>query len=174
MGGSVTFQEALRARLGLIKPSREQVEAIKKEKNPKDILTPGIEQLVGLLHSRGTIVYLVSGGFHCMIDPLADYLNIPRENVFANRILFNDKGDYAGFDEEQPTSRTGGKPKVVGQIKEKYKIVVMIGDGATDMEACPPADTFIGFGGNVVREKVKAGAPWFIYSITDLITELQL
>ena len=27
---------------------------------------------------------------------------------------------------------------------------VMIGDGATDMEACPPADAFIGFGGNAV------------------------
>ena len=32
---------------------------------------------------------------------------------------------------------------------------------------------FIGFGGNIVREKVKAGAPWFIYDIQDLITELQ-
>ena len=43
MGGSVTFQEALGARLGLMQPSLEQVEAIKKVKNPKDILTPGIE-----------------------------------------------------------------------------------------------------------------------------------
>ncbi len=30
-----------------------------------------------------------------MIDPLADYLNIPRENVFANRILFKDDGMVA-------------------------------------------------------------------------------
>lgn len=34
-------------------------------------------------------------------------------------------------------------------------------------------DTFIGFGGNVVRDKVKAGAPWFIYDIHDLITEME-
>lgn len=33
-------------------------------------------------------------------------------------------------------------------------------------------DTFIGFGGNVVREKVKAGAPWYVYDFQDLIEEL--
>ena len=30
----------------------------------------------------------------------------------------------------------------------------MIGDGATDLAAAPPADAFIGFGGNVVRDTV--------------------
>ena len=34
-------------------------------------------------------------------------------------------------------------------------------------------DTFIGFGGNVVREKVKKNAPWFIYSFQDLIDALE-
>lgn len=32
---------------------------------------------------------------------------------------------------------------------------------------------FIGFGGNAVREKVRDGAPWYIYDILDLITELE-
>ena len=36
----------------------------------------------------------------------------------------------------------------------------------------PLQDTFIGFGGNVVREKVKAGAPWFVYHFQELIDEL--
>ncbi len=35
-------------------------------------------------------------------------------------------------------------------------------------------DTFIGFGGNVVREKVRAGAPWYVYDFQDLIEELVL
>jgi phosphoserine phosphatase len=39
----------------------------------------------------------------------------------------------------------------------------MIGDGATDMQAKPPADAFIGFGGVVEREKVKLNADWYIY-----------
>lgn len=35
-------------------------------------------------------------------------------------------------------------------------------------------DTFIGFGGNVVREKVKLGAPWYVYDFQELIDELVL
>lgn len=55
-------------------------------------------------------------------------------------------GEYAGFDENQCTSRTGGKGQVIRNLKEKhgYETVVMIGDGITDWEACPPADLFIG------------------------------
>ena len=34
-------------------------------------------------------------------------------------------------------------------------------------------DTFIGFGGNVVREKVREGAPWFVSSFRELIQELE-
>lgn len=51
------------------------------------------------------------------------------------------KGEYAGFDETQPTAESGGKGKVISLLKEKYgfKKIVMIGDGATDLEACPPA-----------------------------------
>jgi len=50
-------------------------------------------------------------------------------------------GEYAGFDETQPTAESGGKGKVITHLKEQFhfKKVVMIGDGATDMEACPPA-----------------------------------
>ena len=50
-------------------------------------------------------------------------------------------GEHAGFCEEQPTCATGGKPTVVGMLKKKhsYKNIVMIGDGATDLEAFPPA-----------------------------------
>lgn len=55
-------------------------------------------------------------------------------------------GEYAGFDESEPTSRTGGKAIVIDTLKKKhnFKNLVHIGDGATDLEACPPADAFIG------------------------------
>ena len=52
--------------------------------------------------------------------------------------------------------------------------LVMIGDGATDMETCPPADGFIGFGGNVIREKVRDHSPWFVTSFQELLDELKV
>ena len=47
------------------------------------------------------------------------------------------RGEFIGFDPWQPTSRAGGKAIVVQNLKREhgFKIVVMIGDGATDMEA---------------------------------------
>lgn len=55
-------------------------------------------------------------------------------------------GEFAGFDEDELTSRSGGKAEVIRRLKEErgFKIVVHIGDGATDLEASPPADAFIG------------------------------
>ena len=43
----------------------------------------------------------------------------------------------------------------------------------TDLEAYPPADLFIGFGGNVTREKVKENSPWFVTEFKELIDNLQ-
>ena len=50
--------------------------------------------------------------------------------------------------------------------------LVMIGDGMTDLEAYPPADLFIGFGGNKIRKNVQDKAPWFVMSFLELISQL--
>lgn len=53
-------------------------------------------------------------------------------------------GDYAGFDDNQPTSSSGGKAIVARIIKKErgVKTLVMIEDGVTDMEAVPPAVSY--------------------------------
>lgn len=99
-----------------------------------------------------------------MINPVAETLKIPLHRVYANNLVFKEDGTFLGFDESEPTSRDGGKPAVIQSLKDAhgYETVVMVGDGATDMQARPPADAFIGFGGIVVRDSVKAGADWFV------------
>lgn len=49
-------------------------------------------QLVNLLISRGTSVYLVSGGFRQLVEPVAREIGVPMENIFANRLLFDEEG----------------------------------------------------------------------------------
>ncbi|KAK7495488.1 hypothetical protein BaRGS_00013186 [Batillaria attramentaria] len=171
MGGDVTFRQALTERLKIVNPSLKQVQDFIQSHPP--LLSDGIEELVSLLQSRKTSVFLVSGGFRRIIEPAAQCLNIPPEHLFANRLLF-ENGEYKGFDPEEPTSESGGKKRVAATLKEKFglKCLVMVGDGATDMEAAPPADAFIGYGGNVVREKVKEGAKWFVTDFRQLIDEL--
>lgn len=49
--------------------------------------------------------------------------------MFANTLLFTAEGDYAGFDENEPTSKDFGKSSVVEMIKSVYgyALVTMIG-----------------------------------------------
>ncbi|XP_030747197.1 phosphoserine phosphatase [Sitophilus oryzae] len=172
MGGSMTFQESLQLRLNIIQPSLSQVKDFIRSQPPT--LTPGIKNLVNLLHARKIPVYLISGGFQCIIAPVAKELHIPFEHIFANRLKFYYNGDFAGFDESQPTSRSGGKGVVIQHLKDKYhyRNLILIGDGATDLEACPPADAFIGYGGNIIRPSVKAKAKWFVTDFNEIINAI--
>jgi phosphoserine phosphatase len=165
MGGGVDYRTSLAARLDLFKPSLAQIAECLRARPL--VLTPGVKTLMDALKAKGCAVFLVSGGFRQVIEPLAvSELGIPKERVFANNLLFDPDGEYIGFDPDEPTASTGGKPRVCEQLKGQYgfKTVAMIGDGATDMEAKRDgaADVFIGFGGNVTRPDVKAGCDAWI------------
>jgi len=172
MEGGMKFEDALKARLDLLEPSRQQILDCLVE-HPLE-LTPGIENLVKTLHSKNVDVFLVSGGFRIMIEPLADMLNIPSDtHIVANTIHFEygSEGKYAGFCSDEPTSQDMGKPKALEGIQKdhpSYKTIVMVGDGATDAQAKPPAEAFIGFGGVIERKPVKKMADWFVTSFDDM------
>ncbi|XP_022194688.1 phosphoserine phosphatase isoform X2 [Nilaparvata lugens] len=172
MSGSLDFRQSLAMRLDLIRPSMSQVRDFVREKPAR--LTPGIKKLVEHLHRRVVDVYLISGGFRGIIGPVALELNIPLQNIYANKLKFYLTGEYAGFDENEPTSKSGGKGEVIRILKKNhgYSNVVMIGDGMTDFEACPPADAFIGYGGNVIREEVKKRCSWYVTDFNELVNAL--
>lgn len=171
MGGSMRFRTALEKRLEIIQPTIDQITQFRETQPIR--FSDGLEELVDMLHEKGTNVYLVSGGFRSIIEPAAELLGIPFQNIYANRLKFFYNGQYAGFDIREPTSDSGGKKLVAEKLKQKSKQLVFIGDGATDLEAYPPADLFIGYGGNVVRETVKQKAPWYITDFSELIQILQ-
>ncbi|XP_023893112.1 phosphoserine phosphatase, chloroplastic [Quercus suber] len=175
MSGSVPFEEALAARLSLFNPSLSQVQDFLEKRPPR--LSPGIEELVKMLRANNTTVYLISGGFRQMINPVASILGIPPENIYANQLLFGSSGEFVGFDTKEPTSRSGGKATAVQQIRKAhgYKALVMIGDGATDLEARKPggADLFICYAGVQHREAVAAKADWVVFNFRDLINSFE-
>lgn len=168
MEGGTKFQDALKGRLELMKPSRPSIEQCLQELPFQ--LTPGVEELIEALTVKGVDVYLVSGGFRIMIEPIALQVAVAKNRIYANTILFDDEGNYVGFDPNELTSADMGKPKALAHIKEahNYQTMVMVGDGATDAQAKPPADAFIGFGGVVVRKAVEDAADWFVKDFNDM------
>ena len=169
MNGDMSFEESLDMRLNIIKPSVNDIKSF-IDANLLEF-TDGIIDFIQLLQKNGKIIYLISGGFESLILPYAKILNIPKENVIANRFIHNSlTGEYMTFDKTSFTSKSGGKKEALQSIKNKYEkcSIIMIGDGVTDLEAKTEAELFIGFGGIVERKIVKDNSDCFIKSFHEL------
>ncbi|KAL7065281.1 hypothetical protein AAHC03_05131 [Spirometra sp. Aus1] len=169
MSGEMEFTSALAKRIHALQLTRSDLETFLNT-FPLS-LTPGIMRLINALRASNIKVYLVSGGIYEMVVRVAQELNVPEGNVYVNRLIYSEDGRCIGFDPSEPTSRSDGKMTVVEQIKASLPPgsgVLMVGDGMTDAAAAPPADAFIGFGGNVVRPAVQRATPYYFYSFDDM------
>ena len=166
MDGGIPLETVFARRLELIRPTRAEVEAIAA----KYLATvePDAAAALARIRAAGWTTIVVSGGFTEAILPLARSLGIDR--VEAVGLRFAADGAYAGFDTEAPTARSRGKNAVARRLRAELAAseVVMVGDGASDLEVKGDADRVIGFGRYAVRAKVKAGADAFITRLADL------
>ena len=166
MNGGTPMEEIFAKRLNMIKPTLAELQAI----GTKYIATvePTAVETLDKLRAAGWKIAIVSGGFTQAIMPLAKFLGVAR--VEAVVLKFNEDGTYAGFDETCPTSKSKGKNMIARRLRADFKAqtVVMVGDGASDLEVKGDVDKVIGFGRYVVRPKVKAGADAFVMSLADL------
>ena len=167
MDGGTPMEAIFAKRLEIIKPTKAELESI----GAKYIATvePTAKATLEKLRAAGWRIAIVSGGFTQAIRPLADFLGIDR--VEAVVLKFHADGSYAGFDESCPTCKSKGKNVVARRLRAEHHAtrVVMIGDGASDLEVKGDADLVIGFGRYVQRPKVVAGADKFIRSLAELI-----
>nr|CAH8849374.1 unnamed protein product [Trichobilharzia regenti] len=172
MSGELDFTQAFEARLSMMNLTKKKLDEFMDNYPVK--LTPGIENLIQQFKENGVHIYLVSGGLYPLVSRVAKVLNIPEENIYANKLIFTDEGTYSGFDHSEPTSRSNGKSLVVAELMNKLQTSVMIiGDGMTDANACPPAEVFIGFGVNVIRPTVQNISTYFCTSVNELIELLK-
>jgi phosphoserine phosphatase len=163
MDGKIAGEAVFGRRLEFIRPAAGDVAAVGR----RYIETVEPEALAAIAAARaaGWTPMIISGGFRNAIRPLADYLGI--ERIEAVDLFFDAAGNYSGYDEAYPTTRSGGKPEVISRLKRELTPaqVVMVGDGASDLETKPVVDLFVGFGRYTAREKVKREAPQFIYAL---------
>ena len=166
MNGKIPVEEVFARRLAIIRPSRFNVAAVGRlyveQVEPTALAT--IEQL----KAAGWTPVILSGGFRQAIEPLAAHLGIAR--IEAVDLFFDPVGDYAGYDEKFPTTRSGGKPARITELKRELapSRTVMVGDGVSDLETKPVVDLFVGFGRYTPRNRVKAEAAVFLTSLTEL------
>lgn len=168
MNGTIPFQESLRKRLALLKPSKSQItnlSAILKKK-----ITRSVKNNKEFFKKNADSIYIISGGFREFIVPVVEQFGIHKSHVLANTFLFDSKGNYLGFDTKNPLTKNGGKASAVAALNFN-KTVIVVGDGYTDFEIKEriPGCQFVAFTENVRRQSIADRADHIAPSIDELL-----
>lgn len=173
MNGEIALNEVFPRRMEIIQPDKKTCDQV-AELYIKTVM-PGAKALIKWLKKNNWLPVIVSGGFAPLIEPLAKYLGI--DYVEAVPLYLDDRGNYAGYGTDYPTTRNLGKNEIIREWKKAILPLktAMMGDGISDLETQSDVDWFIGYGGVVERPLVKTGARYWVTKLSDTrITELLL
>lgn len=159
MHGEIPLERVYGHRLELIRPAHERVEALGRAY--VEALVPDARATVAALRRLGKAVRVVSGGLRPPVEAVARALGLAAEEVAAVGISFDPSGAYAGFETDSPLARNGGKETVL-RAWRLPRPSLLVGDGATDLEARPAVDAFAAYMGVVMRPGVAAEADFVL------------
>jgi phosphoserine phosphatase len=160
MRGDVPLEAVYGKRLEIIRPSRSDVDALGRRYVER--LVDDARELVGALRANDVEVCIVSGGLRPAVAALARELGLDDSRVAAVDIFFDASGAYAGYDGGSPLARSGGKRDVLAEWSALPRPVMLVGDGATDLEARDAVDLFVAFAGVARHERVVREAGFVI------------
>ena len=142
MRGELDFAESLRERVALLAGLPDSILTDVREQIR---LTPGARTLTRTVSRLGYHLALVSGGFHEVIDPIAEDLGI--EHVRANRLEVRD-GVLTGR-VVPPIVDRAGKAQALCDFAAEHCVplsrTVAIGDGANDLDMLGVAGLGVAF-----------------------------
>ncbi|MBI4408296.1 MAG: HAD-IB family phosphatase [Gemmatimonadetes bacterium] len=157
MRGDVPLEQVYGRRLALVRPSRAQVDGLGGAYIRN--LLPRAREVVAALRQERIAVRIVAGGLRPAVLALARELGVEDDAVAAVDVAFDAAGNYAGFDQGSPLAYAGGKRDVLARWAPALpRPILLVGDGATDLEARPVVDGFVAFAGVIERAAVAASA----------------
>ena len=176
MEGDLDLADVYDRRLMAVKPTRAQISAI-RQVYKRNLVEDAVTVISALQH-LGHSVYIISGGLAEPVLEFGLFLGVPRENIRAVAVQYNElSGQWWHNDhssaaetrylqhEEGALTVSDGKAQIVRQlVGDQPGRSLLIGDGLSDLLAGREVDLFVGFGGVVHRPRVAAEAPCFISS----------
>ncbi len=142
MNGELDFAESLRERVATLAGLPESVFA---EVSARVTVTRGVPQMIAGVHAAGGKVAVVSGGFHEVIDPLAEQLGL--DHWRANRLEVAD-GRLTG-QVIPPVVDALAKAEALQEWADAAGIpiaqTIAVGDGANDLPMMALAGLSVGF-----------------------------
>lgn len=165
MRGELPLEEVYGARLAMVHPRREDVDALGHEYIRT--ISPGAVEAVEKWRSSGVCVILVSSAIRHSILRVAQHIGLGPDEVHAVDVRFDAIGGWAGFDSSSPLTRTTGKRDIVAQL-DLPRPILAVGDGSTDRAVRGTAEAFAAFTGYVSRPAVAEGADFVVKSFDEL------
>lgn len=142
MNGELDFEESLRARVETLKGLPVSVFA---DVAPLITVTAGVPEMVAAVQAVGSRVAVVSGGFHEVLDPIAESLGL--DDWRANRLEVENgylTGGLIG-----PIIDAKAKADTLREWAAEMEIplsqTVAVGDGANDLEMMAITGLAVGF-----------------------------
>ncbi|HCM77844.1 MAG TPA: phosphoglycerate dehydrogenase [Cytophagales bacterium] len=168
MDGSLSFRESLKQRLALLSPNQQHLEQLVVVL--RGMVSESFKRNKSFFEEYNGRIYIISNGFHAFIDPIVTEFGVKKENIFANKFHFNDKGEVIGFDEDNPLSANNGKVEQLKRLNLPGDVYV-IGDGYTDYEIKHSglANKFFAFTENVERGNVLSKADHITPSLDEFL-----
>jgi phosphoserine phosphatase len=142
MNGELDFEQSLRSRVATLAGLPESVFA---EVAPRIKVTDGVPEMVAAVQGAGGRVAVVSGGFHEVLDPVAEALGL--DHWRANRLEIVDgvlTGGLVG-----PIIDAMAKADTLREWADDFGIplrqTVAVGDGANDLRMMAITGLSVGF-----------------------------
>lgn len=165
MRGELPLEQVYGARLSMVRPRREDVDALGREYIAT--IAPGAVEAVAKWRSSGVQVILLSGAIRHAILRVAQHIGLGPDEVHAVDVRFDAIGAWVGFDSSSALTTTTGKRDIVARL-DLPRPMIAVGDGSTDRAVRETADAFAAFTGFVSRPTVAEGADFVVKSFDDL------
>ena len=131
MNGDITFEQSLDFRFELIKLNRQDIN--NSITYIKDKIDSSFLDNINFFKKHFDSIYVVSGGFKSIIEPVLNSIFDADWNIYANEFIFDDKDNVMGIEKKNPLSLSKGKVELVKSLNLDNDIII-VGDGYTDYE----------------------------------------
>jgi len=167
MEGKISFSESLQKRIILINSDKDDIE--KTVSFLKKNISESFIRNMSFIRKNHNKIFIVSSGFHELIDPIVKEYGIISQNIYANNFLYKNN-KIIGFDDKNPLSMSKGKVNILKNLKLKGDTHV-IGDGFTDFEIKKEgyAKYFYLFTENIKRDSIVKSADYSLKSLDEFI-----
>tara|TARA_B100001564_G_scaffold350816_1_gene355802 strand:+ start:1766 stop:2413 length:648 start_codon:yes stop_codon:yes gene_type:complete len=168
MEGKISFSESLSRRIKLLEATKDNID--KTVHKLRDKVSDSFVNNIDFLKENNDNIYIVSSGFHEIIDPIVLEYGILKKNIYANSFIFDKSQKIIGYDKNNPLSTSKGKVKILKMLGLKG-ITHIIGDGFTDFEIKKEgyANYFYLFTENIKRKSLIKNADFLLKSFDQFI-----